>query len=172
MDAPKEPPLSSENTLLAVPVQPLATTGDAEKSLERRTADQTATTGEAAEGGDDSDTDRNTYPEGGLRAWSVVFGAWCGLVACFGLMNSIGAFQAYISEEQLKDYSDGDIGWIFSVYVFLAFFCGVLFGPIFDTHGPRWLILAGSVLLVAAVMLISFSTSKAQATPRTRSRSC
>jgi hypothetical protein len=120
-----------------------------------------APTAEIADSGQDSDSDPNTYPEGGLRAWSVVLGAWCGLVACFGLMNSIGAFQASVSEVQLKNYSDGDIGWIFSVYVFLAFFCGVLFGPIFDTHGPRWLVLAGSVLLVTAVMLISISSSKA-----------
>lgn len=109
------------------------------------------------------DTDPTSYPEGGLRAWSVVFGAWAGLVACFGLMNSIGAFQAYVSSGPLKHYSEGDVGWIFSVYVFLAFFCGLLFGPVFDTHGPRWLILLGSVLLVAAVMLLSISKGTCRA---------
>lgn len=108
-----------------------------------------------------SPIDPSDYPEGGLRAWSVILGAWSGLVACFGLMNSIGAFQAYTSSVPLARYSEGDVGWIFSVYVFLAFFCGVLFGPVFDTHGPRWLILIGSILLVAGISLLSVSSGMA-----------
>ncbi|KAJ2893601.1 Aspyridones efflux protein apdF [Zalerion maritima] len=107
----------------------------------------------------DGDSDNNdgtpTYPEGGLEGWAVVFGAWCGLIASFGIMNSIGAFQDYISFGPLRDYSDGAVGWISSIHVFLAFFGGILFGPVFDTHGPRWLILLGSILLVASMMLLS-----------------
>ena len=38
-----------------------------------------------------------TYPEGGLRAYSVVFGSFSGMVASFGLMNTVGTFQAYLS---------------------------------------------------------------------------
>jgi hypothetical protein len=29
-----------------------------------------------------------TYPEGGLRAWLVVFGSFCGMLAGFGFMNT------------------------------------------------------------------------------------
>ncbi|KAI9836718.1 MAG: hypothetical protein M1837_003267 [Sclerophora amabilis] len=87
------------------------------------------------------------YPEGGLRAWSVVLGSIMGMTASFGMMNSIGVFQAYISNDQLKDYGEGTIGWIFSLYVFLSFFCGVQIGPIFDMRGPRLLVLSGSVLI-------------------------
>ena len=29
-----------------------------------------------------------TYPEGGLRAWLVVLGSFCGMTACFGFMNT------------------------------------------------------------------------------------
>lgn len=61
-----------------------------------------------------------SYPEGGLRAWSVVFGSFCGMFASFGLMNSIGIFQAYLSTHQLAHYSDGTIGWISSLFVFLV----------------------------------------------------
>lgn len=60
------------------------------------------------------------YPEGGLRAWSVVFGSFSGMLASFGLMNSIGVFQAYLSTHQLAQYSDGTVGWIFSLFVFLV----------------------------------------------------
>lgn len=37
--------------------------------------------------------DGTFYPEGGLRAWLVVFGSFCGLVAALGLMNTIGVYQ-------------------------------------------------------------------------------
>ena len=99
------------------------------------------------------------YPEGGLRAWMVVFGAWAGMCACFGQMNSIGTFQAYISANQLKQYSPSAVGWIFSLYVFLAFFCGVQIGPIFDARGPRVLVLLGSILNVTSLTLLGSCTS-------------
>jgi hypothetical protein len=60
--------------------------------------------------------DENIYPEGGLRAWLVVFGSFCGMLASFGFMNTLGAFQTYLSTHQLKEYNESTIGWIFSVY--------------------------------------------------------
>ena len=110
------------------------------------------------------------YPEGGFQAWTVAFGAWAGMFACFGQMNTIGTFQAYISENQLKDYSPSAIGWIFSTYVFLAFFCGVQIGPIFDAKGPRLLVLAGSCFTVASLMLLGNCTSMSQVNADPRSR--
>ena len=101
-----------------------------------------------------------TYPEGGLRAWLVVLGSFCGMFAGFGYMNTIGVYQAYISKSQLADFSESSIGWIFSVYVFLSFGCGICIGPVFDAYGPRLLILAGSVCLVLSVFLLSISTGE------------
>ncbi|KAL1966565.1 hypothetical protein VTN77DRAFT_3976 [Rasamsonia byssochlamydoides] len=100
----------------------------------------------------------NTYPEGGLNAWLVVFGSFLGLFGSLGLVNTIGTFQAYLSTHQLQDYSDGSIGWIFGVYAFLTFFCGVQVGPIFDAKGPRLLVLAGSILVVVAMVAVGFCT--------------
>jgi hypothetical protein len=60
--------------------------------------------------------DEEPYPEGGLRAWLVVFGSFCGMLASFGFMNTIGVFQTYLSNNQLKEFNDSTIGWIFSVY--------------------------------------------------------
>ncbi|MCJ1311067.1 hypothetical protein MMC25_004737 [Agyrium rufum] len=99
-----------------------------------------------------------TYPEGGLAAYLVVLGSFAGMLACFGLMNTVGVFQAYLSRNQLASYSESEIGWIFSLYVFLSFFCGVQIGPVFDAQGPRWLILAGSICLIAGVMGVAEST--------------
>ncbi|KAG7105398.1 MFS transporter asaE like protein [Verticillium longisporum] len=58
----------------------------------------------------------------------------------------------------LKDYTEGQIGWIFSTFVFLCFFCGIYIGPLFDKYGPRWLIFSGSVCVVTAMMLLSVCT--------------
>lgn len=98
----------------------------------------------------------NTYPEGGLEAWLVVFGSFMGLFGSLGLVNTIGTFQAYLSTNQLKDYSDGSIGWIFGVYAFLTFFCGVQVGPVFDAKGPRLLVLSGSVLIIVVMIAVGF----------------
>ncbi|KAL8698591.1 MAG: hypothetical protein Q9224_001781 [Gallowayella concinna] len=99
-----------------------------------------------------------TYPEGGLRAWLVVFGSFCGMLASFGLMNIVGTFQAYLSTHQLADASPGAVGWIFSIYVFLAFGCGLQIGPVFDRKGPRWLVFAGMVCIVVGVIGVGNST--------------
>ena len=106
----------------------------------------------------ESNTPSVQYPEGGLEAWSVVFGSFCGMLAAFGLMNAVGVYQTYLSTNQLAAYDESTISWIFGLYIFLAFFCGVQIGPVFDSKGPRYLVLAGSVLLVAAVFLVAEST--------------
>jgi hypothetical protein len=97
------------------------------------------------------------YPEGGIRAWLVVFGCWLALFASLGLMSILATFHTYVSANQLASYDQGTIGWIFSVYTFLSFFLGIYVGPIFDKYGPRWLIFAGTLCLVASSMLLSIS---------------
>ena len=132
--------------------------GDLEKDNEQPSASGTPPLKEAAEEISEPEGQVVTYPEGGLRAWLVVFGSFCAMLAAFGLANSVGTYQAYLSTHQLADYDESTIGWIFSIYVFFAFFCGVQIGPVFDAKGPRWLILAGSVCLVAAVMGLAEAT--------------
>ncbi|KKA27925.1 hypothetical protein TD95_003809 [Thielaviopsis punctulata] len=103
-------------------------------------------------------TDPNNYPEGGFAAWLVVFGSFCGATACFGLTNSIGVLHTYVTRDVLTSYSDGTVGWIFSIYVFISLAGGVVCGPMFDLYGPRWMVFIGSVFMVAGVMLTSFAT--------------
>jgi len=103
--------------------------------------------------------DDYAYPEGGLRAYSVVLGSFCGMTASFGLLNSVGTFQAYLSANQLVNETPSAVGWIFSLYAFLTFFCGVQIGPIFDAKGPRWLVASGSVCIFAGLMGVAESTS-------------
>ncbi|KOS18167.1 putative transporter [Escovopsis weberi] len=103
-----------------------------------------------------TNTSTHTYPEGGLRAWLVVLGAWLAMISAMGLMNSIAIFQAYTVKHQLSQYSEGTIGWIFSLYTFLAFFGGVYIGPIFDKYGPTWLLSLGVLLTAGGLISMSF----------------
>ncbi|KAL8721070.1 MAG: hypothetical protein Q9225_002181 [Loekoesia sp. 1 TL-2023] len=99
-----------------------------------------------------------TYPDGGLQAWLVVLGSFSGMLASFGLMNTVGTFQAYLITHQLAHTSPSAVGWIFSIYTFLAFGCGLQIGPVFDAKGPRWLVFGGSVCLVVGMIGVSEST--------------
>jgi hypothetical protein len=68
------------------------------------------------------------FPDGGWRAWSVILGSWCAMVPSFGLMNTIGVFEAWLADHQLKGYSKASIGWIFSLYMFFLYFGSVQVG--------------------------------------------
>ncbi|RAK73951.1 MFS general substrate transporter [Aspergillus fijiensis CBS 313.89] len=98
------------------------------------------------------------YPEGGRDAWLVVFGAFCGLAASLGLYNTVGVFEAVVSKDILPNVSSSTTGWIFSVYAFVNWVCGMQIGPTFDAMGPRALILAGTVCTLIGIF--SFSVCK------------
>ncbi|KAJ5110467.1 hypothetical protein N7532_001002 [Penicillium argentinense] len=100
----------------------------------------------------------DTYPEGGLRANLVVAGSFSSIMGGLGLMNSIGIYQAWISTHQLASLSSGQIGWIFGIYNFLVFFCGIQIGPVFDARGPRLLMFIGTALLILTFVLMGFCT--------------
>ncbi|OQD59961.1 hypothetical protein PENPOL_c036G03018 [Penicillium polonicum] len=96
------------------------------------------------------------YPEGGTQGWLCVFGSFMGLTGSLGLINSIGTFQAYLETNQLKHYGPGKTGWIFGLFTFLTFFCGIQIGPIFDARGPRFLICLGSILVMTMMVSLGF----------------
>lgn len=119
------------------------------------------------------------YPEGGATAWSVVFGAFAAMLSSMGLLNTVGVLQAWVSENQLHGYSESQIGWIFSTYAFFLYIGGAqvgqsgrfrsncegsanmhTLGPIFDAHDIRYLIIPGSIGIVAAIMCTSVSTGR------------
>ncbi|KAF0329464.1 MFS monocarboxylate transporter [Colletotrichum asianum] len=79
------------------------------------------------------DSLEEVYPEGGMAAYLVVFGSFCAIMGGLGLMNSIGIYQSWISTHQLHDI-----------------------GPVFDVHGPTWLMAASVVLYVAVFVSIGF----------------
>lgn len=68
------------------------------------------------------------YPEGGTEAWLVVLGAWCAMIPSMGLLNTVGVLQAWVSEHELRSYSESNIGWIFSAYAFFLYILGAQVG--------------------------------------------
>jgi len=80
------------------------------------------------------------------------------MFASLGIANTLASFEAYLSRNQLKSHSPGQIGWIFSIYAFLSFFGGIYIGPLFDVYGPFWLVVPGSVLVVLDMFLLGICT--------------
>ncbi|SMN22460.1 similar to Saccharomyces cerevisiae YOL119C MCH4 Protein with similarity to mammalian monocarboxylate permeases [Maudiozyma saulgeensis] len=81
------------------------------------------------------DENGRTYPEGGLDAWLVVLGSFVGLIPIFGMVNSLGAIESYVSKHQLAGVAQSTISWIFSLYLVITFLSCVLTGGYFDRNG-------------------------------------
>lgn len=154
----------ADTTTLERSTPPASTIGEAPTVEDRpppsvEGSDDPSTTPLAPQSPDQSvEDDPKAYPEGGLRAWLVVLGSFSGMAASFGLMNTVGTFQAYLITHQLASYPPSAVGWIFGLYVFLSFFCGVQIGPIFDAKGPRWIVVSGTICLLTGMVGLAFST--------------
>ncbi|PNY23629.1 transporter MCH4 [Tolypocladium capitatum] len=98
------------------------------------------------------------FPDGGAAAWLVVSGGWFALFCTFGLVNCVGVFEDYYVAGPLKEYSSSTVSWIVSVEIFIMVFSGTLFGRIYDSFGPRWMLWGGTVTYVFGLMMTSLST--------------
>lgn len=134
-------------------------TENSNPDLEKGVLQQPNTSGSDISSIADPFDEKDDFPEGGLKAWSVVLGAFCGSFSVFGIINSTAVLMDYFTEHQLKGYTSSQIGWIFGLALFLTFFCGTPVGPIYDCYGPRALIFCGSILLVLSMFLLGECTS-------------
>lgn len=66
----------------------------------------------------------NNFPDGGLKAWTTVVGAFLALFCTFGQMYNFGTFQLWYSEHQLQGMPPSTISWIGSIQL------GVFFGVV------------------------------------------
>lgn len=98
------------------------------------------------------------FPDGGLQAWLVVFGGWCGLFCTFGFVSCIGVFQTYYEEGPLAAYSSSTVAWITAAEVWGMIFFGLIFGRVFDVYGPRWMLIIGTVVYIFGLMMTSLAT--------------
>lgn len=98
-------------------------------------------------------------PDGGVRAWLVVFGGWCCYLSSYGWLSSIGVFQTYYEQHLLRSYSPSTISWILSSQVFILSGTAPILGKIFDSYGSNALIVIGTFLHIFGIMMISLSKS-------------
>ncbi|KAI0345395.1 MFS general substrate transporter [Trametopsis cervina] len=108
----------------------------------------------------DVDTERiiedvDDFPDGGFRAWLVVFGVLAGSIATFGFVNAWGVFQAYYEQNTLKDLSPSTIAWIGSIQYSLIFLPGLVVGKLFDRGILKVPLAISSVLLTVATLLVA-----------------
>ncbi|KAM5529995.1 hypothetical protein V8D89_016340, partial [Ganoderma adspersum] len=97
-------------------------------------------------------------PDGGLRAWLVVFGVSCSLGAGVGIITSWGTWQAYYEENLLRAKSSSEIAWIGSVQRAMSYAPGLIVGRLFDWGYFRLPVFAASVLFVACMILTAECT--------------
>ncbi|KAF8875300.1 MFS general substrate transporter [Infundibulicybe gibba] len=97
-------------------------------------------------------------PEGGVRGYLAVFGAFLALFCTFGQMNAFGTFQTWYATHQLAGTPPATISWIGSLQLWVFFFSGGPIGRAFDLFGPCVLMISGTFLLVLSIMLTSIST--------------
>lgn len=98
------------------------------------------------------------FPEGGLEAWLVVLGSFCGFVPCFGLMNIGGVIESYVQDNQLQNQFSSTIGWIFSLNFFITFSSCIFSGTYFDRNGFKTPVMVGTVLHVAGIFALANSS--------------
>ncbi|KAM5545602.1 hypothetical protein V8D89_000640 [Ganoderma adspersum] len=107
-------------------------------------------------------------PDGGLRAWLVVFGVCIGMGAITGPIEAWGvsaittleiiAWQAYYEEDLLRTKSSSGIAWIGSVQSAMGYSPGLIVGRLFDLGYFRLPVFASSVLFVACMFLTAECT--------------
>ncbi|KAI1210267.1 MFS general substrate transporter [Annulohypoxylon truncatum] len=98
------------------------------------------------------------FPDGGIVAWLVVAGGFCALFSTFGLVNCVGVFVNYYVEHPLSNYSESTVSWITSLQVFMMSGLNVVMGRLYDSYGPRWLLIIGTFVYVFGMMMLSLST--------------
>lgn len=98
------------------------------------------------------------HPDGGTRAWVVIFGTTLSMAATYGLMTGVGLFQVYWKENQLKEYSATDIAWIISIFGFLTILLAGPAGFLFDLWGARRLLFPAAAVYFMAFLGLAFSS--------------
>ncbi|RDH27439.1 MFS general substrate transporter [Aspergillus welwitschiae] len=96
-------------------------------------------------------------PNGGIFAWVQVAGSFFLFFNSWGIINTFGVYQSYYETSLLRDYSPSSIAWIGTVQSFLLLSLGIIVGPIFDRGYIKFLIIAGTFLIVFGLMMTSLS---------------
>ncbi|EGV63137.1 hypothetical protein CANTEDRAFT_130658 [Yamadazyma tenuis ATCC 10573] len=105
-----------------------------------------------------AETNPEDFPDGGRDAYLTLFGAFMGLVIDFGIANSLGAIESYVSSHQLSNVKDTSVSWVFTIHLGVMYLGGVVFGECFDKFGARKLLIASTVFMAGGLFCTAEST--------------
>ncbi|GAA5879950.1 hypothetical protein JCM3774_005688 [Rhodotorula dairenensis] len=99
------------------------------------------------------------YPDGGLKAWSVVAGAWAVSFTAWGWANGYGVLLSYYSTHSLSDYPESALAWIGAFQIAANLFCAIFSGKLFDAGYVKHLLFAGLLVYTAGLFGLSYATA-------------
>ncbi|KAI9899333.1 hypothetical protein N3K66_005794 [Trichothecium roseum] len=85
----------------------------------------------------------------------AIAGAFCCLLSTMGVINAVGLLQRHMEQNQLRDYSPPQVGWIAAANSFLTLFSPLLAGPMYDRWGHSRIIAAGAGIFTAGIVVTS-----------------
>ncbi|QOU20042.1 hypothetical protein BRETT_004690 [Brettanomyces bruxellensis] len=134
--------LNSGNTLSTLNALDARLSNSSSSESEKK--DQVNETKNSQKDDEDEINEEDLYPNGGIKAYTVVFGSFCCCVTLFGMMDSIGVIEAYVQIHQLSTTAVSSISWIFSIFMFISMFLGIITGPLYDLFGSQQLLVIGA----------------------------
>lgn len=105
-----------------------------------------------------SEANPNNFPDGGKDAYLTLLGSFMGLIIVFGIANSLGAIESYVSTHQLLEVKDTSVSWVFTLNLGMMYFGGVVFGELFDRFGAKKALIAATLILTGGLLLTAQST--------------
>ncbi|KAJ7290033.1 major facilitator superfamily domain-containing protein, partial [Mycena rebaudengoi] len=96
-----------------------------------------------------------TFPEGGLRAWCTVFGAFLIQFCGFGYTASFGVYQDFYVRDYLTHSSSSAIAWIGSTNALLIISTGLVAGRLYDRGHFHILVYGGCFLQSFSLFMLS-----------------
>ena len=76
-----------------------------------------------------------------------------------GFVNAFGVFEEYYQYQLLSNQSASQISWLGSFNIFCMFGFTLLVGWLNDKHGPRILLIIGSIIMLFALFMTSLCHS-------------
>ena len=114
---------------------------------------------EGEEGEEEVEVEDDSWYPKGWKPKVVVLGSFLSCFTMFGLFNSVGAIEAFVQDHQLASDPVSAVSWVFSVYMFVSLFLGILVGPLYDTFGSTYLLLTGCLLTFVGLFSCGSATT-------------
>ncbi|KAJ7473635.1 major facilitator superfamily domain-containing protein [Mycena galericulata] len=104
---------------------------------------------------DHSPSPPHSFPEGGLRSWATVAGAFIVQFCGFGYTTSFGVYQDFYTRDYLTHSSSSAISWIGSVNALLLISGGLIAGRLYDRGHFYALLYGGSTVMCLSLFMLS-----------------